>query len=97
MRKWYKKHPEKLKEKNKKGWIKHLRRLEEIAGRPRPKLCEICKKKRTIHFDHDHKTGKFRGWICYQCNSILGYANDDLKILNAITKYLKKSKMDVRG
>ncbi|MEK6829277.1 MAG: hypothetical protein AABY15_04055, partial [Nanoarchaeota archaeon] len=35
---------------------------EKLAGRPKPKRCEICNKKGKIYFDHDHKTNKFRGW-----------------------------------
>lgn len=38
------------------------RRLETIAGRPRPDICELCGKPSfRIVFDYDHKTGKFRG------------------------------------
>ena len=62
---------------------------ESLACRPKPKICEICGRKGTIHFDHDHKSGKFRGWICYRCNSIIGLAKDDYKILYKILKYIK--------
>lgn len=38
------------------------------------------------HIDHDHETGKVRMILCRFCNNLLGYANDDITILeNAIT------------
>ena len=38
---------------------------EVLVGRPRPDLCEVCKSpSRSVVFDHDHTTGKFRGWLC---------------------------------
>ncbi len=39
-------------------------------------LCDICNKPisgRKIQFDHDHKTGAFRGWLCPYCNTGLGW------------------------
>ncbi len=41
-------------------------------------LCDICNNpisifKRQIWLDHDHKTGKFRGWLCPRCNVALGW------------------------
>ena len=51
-----------------KGGFTYLQKLENIAGRKRPELCEICGKKGKICFDHNHETGKFRGWICVKCN-----------------------------
>lgn len=49
--------------------------------RPRPERCECCnrppEKKRTLHLDHDHKTGAFRGWLCHHCNTGIGLLGDD--------------------
>ena len=40
----------------------------------RPKLCEICKARdRKLCLDHNHETGKIRGWLCYGCNINLEY------------------------
>lgn len=70
------------------------RYLKKIAPRPRPELCEVCKKKgkkrNGITLDHDHRTGKFRGWLCSNCNTALGLAQDDPKILQALIKYLQQ-------
>ena len=55
--------------------------------------CLICKKhqsefKRRLSVDHDHKTGKIRGLLCYHCNHLLGNAKDDIKILQSAISYL---------
>ena len=76
---------------NQRQWIKKIEMFEKIAGRKRPERCEICGSKRTIVFDHDHETGKFRGWICDRCNKILGLAKDDINLLNFLISYLKNS------
>jgi len=70
------------------------RYLRKIAPRPKPERCEICNKLGSdfhygLHYDHDHKTGKFRGWICTNCNTALGLVNDDPKILQALIKYIE--------
>jgi hypothetical protein len=45
-----------------------------------------------LHFDHDHETGAFRGWICGKCNTALGLADDDPEILLKLIEYLKRSR-----
>ncbi len=71
---------------------------EKLARRRKPKQCEICSvfvnKTKTmsftnICFDHDHKTGKFRGWICRRCNTILGYVKDSPELLKRLANYLE--------
>jgi hypothetical protein len=71
--------------------LTYLRRLEAIAGRPKPSACEICHKKaKKICFEHCHKTGKFRGWICSRCNFILGIIESP-SYLKPFVKYLKRA------
>lgn len=74
-----------------------LDKKEAIAGRKKPEQCEICgafgsSLKKGIHFDHDHKTGKFRGWICSRCNLALGLVKDNTETLSAMIEYLNKNK-----
>jgi len=38
--------------------------------------------------DHDHKSGKVRGYICQYCNFILGRARDNPEVLINLAKYL---------
>ena len=45
--------------------------------------------RRVWSLDHDHKTGKFRGWICNKCNLALGNMNDDLEYARRLVKYLE--------
>jgi hypothetical protein len=53
--------------------------------------CAICgnpPKSRRLHVDHDHKTGKVRGLLCFRCNRALpNYVTNDWMI--AATEYLK--------
>lgn len=88
-KKWRAKNKEKLKQYDENWKINRLKRLETQAGRIRPEYCEVCGKKGRICFDHCHKTGNFRGWICEHCNVLLGFAGDDIKRLELLINYLK--------
>lgn len=51
-------------------------------------ICPICNKRKASAIDHDHITGKVRGYICNKCNIGLHYLeNEDLK--GNMEKYLK--------
>lgn len=68
-------------------WAKH-------APRPKPEQCEVCgafgnDTKKGIVYDHNHNTGKFRGWICLRCNVALGMVKDNIEILQNLIKYLE--------
>jgi hypothetical protein len=74
---------------------KYMRkRREKAASRPRPVdgCCEVCggTQKRALHWDHDLKTGLFRGWLCGNCNRALGFVKDDIVRLEKLIVYLKK-------
>lgn len=85
------------------GHIRTLRQValaaikEALAIRPRPKLCEVCGRPSTVRngnpvrlaWDHDHKTGKFRGWLCHACNVALGLSEDNPAILQKLINYLE--------
>jgi hypothetical protein len=62
--------------------------------------CAICniteseiKHGRNTYFavDHCHNTGKVRGLLCYKCNSILGFINDNTEHLKNAIKYLENA------
>mgnify|MGYP001574645887 CR=1 FL=1 len=72
--------------------IQFLKYKEKIAGRKKPEQCEICGAMGIICFDHDHETGKFRGWICKRCNTVLGFIKDNKELLFAMIEYLKHSR-----
>ena len=41
--------------------------------------------------DHCHKTDKFRGWLCHNCNRAIGLFNDDVEMLKRAIDYLRGS------
>lgn len=86
--KWQKDNPIRAAELSRSG---KQTKQEPAAGRPRPDVCEVCEapSSRTLHFDHCHATGKFRGWLCNGCNTTLGYVKDNPKTLMKLAKYLK--------
>jgi hypothetical protein len=72
------------------------RAIEKKANRPRSEICEGCdeipnqdRKVKITVFDHDHRTGKFRGWLCSDCNKILGLAHDNPMVLRKLAIYLE--------
>lgn len=62
-------------------------------------VCAICKQPETATFkdiicrlsvDHCHKTNKVRGLLCKHCNTILGYADDNIQLLKYAINYLRR-------
>lgn len=57
--------------------------------------CAICdtfsEKIKFFSTDHDHVTGKVRGLLCKNCNTLLGHAKDDVEILKKAIIYLKNN------
>ena len=46
----------------------------------KPDSCECCgMKKISLHRDHNHQTGRFRGWLCVICNTndCFGYPKNE--------------------
>jgi hypothetical protein len=54
----------------------------EIPDRSRPENCECCGETpdKTLHFDHCHATGRFRGWCCQPCNNGAGIMDDPKRL-----------------
>lgn len=75
------------------------RKKRKLRGQPEPTRlmpthCEICAKAaiKRLQLDHDHATGKFRGWLCGNCNRILGLAYDTVNTLLQAAAYLERNK-----
>lgn len=51
--------------------------------------CAICKGELPLHTDHCHKTGKVRGMLCSNCNTLLGLSGDNASVLRAAAEYLE--------
>jgi len=62
-----------------------------LKNMKKPEQCEICGSIGRICYDHDHNTGKFRGWLCNRCNLTLGLVKDNTETLIALANYVKKS------
>jgi hypothetical protein len=61
--------------------------------RPAPTLCECCGEApntRTLHLDHCHITGAFRGWLCMRCNTAIGKLGDQLDGVLRAVRYLER-------
>jgi len=46
---------------------------------------------RRLAVDHNHLTGKFRGVLCSNCNTAIGYFKDSLNLLQRAIIYLQKA------
>ena len=65
--------------------------------------CAICKKPETRMYkdvvcrtvvDHDHKTKRIRGLLCYACNLVLRYARDNIDTLSSAIDYLREQQKE---
>lgn len=72
--------------------IEDYQQLYEIQGGK----CAICKKDqdyikndRLLFVDHSRKTKKVRGLLCNSCNLVLGWAKEDISVLEEAISYLK--------
>lgn len=64
--------------------------LEQCCGQ-----CEICgvsfSDQVKICIDHCHDSGHVRGLLCGKCNSMLGFARDNARILRQGAVFLEQS------
>ena len=49
--------------------------------------CQKCRAHTKLHLDHDHDTGKFRGWLCLKCNMGIGQLGDTREGVAAAVAY----------
>ena len=52
--------------------------------------CEICYSTDNLCWDHDHKTGLFRGTLCINCNLAIGNLKDSVENCKMAENYLSK-------
>jgi hypothetical protein len=50
--------------------------------------CAICGEPDPKHVDHDHRSGKVRGILCFDCNKGLGKAQEGRDVLRRAMDYL---------
>lgn len=52
--------------------------------------CEICNTDKKLCYDHSHKTNKYRGTLCSECNLAIGLMHDNPDRLRKAAKYLDR-------
>lgn len=108
MASWRKRNPEKARASYMRYKWKNIDKVRErdriikrnrwgaFPTRPEPTLCECCGKppgRRSLDLDHDHITGRFRGWLCVNCNSGIGKLGDTVHGLRRAIDYLEISEL----
>jgi len=83
-----------------KDLVKHLGIANKVRRKERLKLlerqnfqCSICRITllgcKDTCWDHDHKTGNFRAFLCQACNKGLGFFKDSVDNLRKAALYLE--------
>ena len=54
--------------------------------------CEVCGTTDRLNWDHDHKTGEFRGTLCSQCNTAIGLVAESVERLKSAIRYLERKR-----
>jgi hypothetical protein len=100
--------PSRCKHCRRKEWFRKQYNLEEkdieIMGKNQKGLCAACLLPlpttengsylvgKIVAIDHNHITGKIRGLLHTQCNTIIGLCYEEVKTLEAIIEYINKDK-----
>jgi Recombination endonuclease VII len=90
--KWRKENPEKYR-KSVRSY--HVRSRYNVSHEEAERLdaiseCEICGSNNRLGIDHCHDSNKIRGILCNSCNLALGWADDNIEILEKMISYLKE-------
>jgi len=98
-KKWLEKNKEKINEYKRKEYFRRkfgieIFQYDELFKKQKGR-CAICKKpqsefKRKFALDHCHKTNKIRGLLCTNCNTGIGFLNDNIDNLKNAIQYLRK-------
>lgn len=51
--------------------------------------CAICNKNKKLWIDHDHNTGNVRGLLCPSCNTLVGYIETHIDLIEKTVEYIK--------
>ncbi|MPZ92303.1 MAG: hypothetical protein GEU68_11825 [Actinobacteria bacterium] len=53
-------------------------------------VCALCGSGKPEHVDHDHRTKRVRGILCFNCNRGLGKFCDDVGLMGRAAEYLER-------
>lgn len=93
-RRWQLANSEQFRESKRKSTRKSRLKVYGLVPEDAPDNCQLCGEgngKRAMYADHCHATGRFRGFICRRCNSILGFAKDNPALLEKLALYLREN------
>jgi hypothetical protein len=101
-RRWEQDNPEKVVLKNRKRTCSRRGiTLEEYADllTKQEGRCALCRTadpgRRSWCIDHDHKTGKIRGLLCWKCNVALGWYEKQLQFyMNEVDGYTARGRFE---
>jgi len=70
-----------------------VRKLKGLPDPTRecPDKCECCGRRDATDLDHNHTTGKFRGWLCGPCNRGIGLLGDSVYGVDKASSYLRRN------
>ncbi len=64
-------------------------------------VCAICGKSQVdnkrLKIDHCHSSEKVRGFLCNNCNCLIGFADDSIEILASAIKYLSRKEEEIEN
>ena len=66
----------------------------ELFRQSQGDCCAICDTTEKIFVDHNHKTGKLRGVLCSHCNSMIGFARENIAVLEKAIAYIREKNGD---
>lgn len=79
--------------------LTYLQYLEKTVNQKN--CCAVCNKPehrllktgdiKPLSVDHNHITGEIRGLLCNDCNSLLGFAKENVEILQSAINYLNRN------
>lgn len=97
-RSYQQRHPNKQKEWQLKKYNLTLIEWDEIYNKQFGG-CAICGNKdetknhyACLSVDHNHKTGKVRGLLCFNCNTAIGKLQENAELFDRAKKYLEQTK-----
>jgi hypothetical protein len=97
---WAVRNPESVRRTSRKSYLRKIGvvNVEQVLSwlYSLPMNCQICEVSendyhQALSIDHDHYSGKVRGWLCGACNSGLGYFRDSPHLLDKAKEYLKRA------